>query len=78
MNIMGVCCLYGERIVVDYAELSLEQQYTLRVLSEQVKDLSKEEAQQNLIDLYRQMMIRENYQCQANHRLANHHPTPHR
>ena len=58
---------------MDCAELSLEQQYTLRVLSEQVKDLSKEEAQQNLIDLYRQMMIRENYQRQANH-----YPTTHR
>ena len=52
---------------MDCAELSLEQQYTLRVLSEQVKNLSKEEAQQNLIDLYRQMMIRENYQRQVNH-----------
>lgn len=47
--------------MLDCAELSLEQQYTLRVLSEQVKALSKEEAHQNLIDLYRQMMIRDNY-----------------
>ncbi|KPQ33862.1 MAG: Phycobilisome degradation protein nblA [Phormidesmis priestleyi Ana] len=45
-------------------ELSLEQQYTLRVLSEQVKALSREEAHQSLIDLYRQMMIKENYRRQ--------------
>ncbi len=47
--------------MADCAELSLEQQYTLRVLTKEIQGLSKEEAQANLIDLYRQMIIRENY-----------------
>ena len=50
--------------MLSVVELSLEQQYTLRVVSEQIKALSREEAHQNLIDLYRQMMIRENYHRQ--------------
>ncbi len=47
--------------MVDCAGLSLEQQYSLRVIEDQVKALSHEEAQKNLMELYRQMMIRENY-----------------
>jgi Phycobilisome degradation protein nblA len=40
-------------------QLSLEQQFNLRAFSEQVKDLSREQAQDFLVDLYRQMMIKE-------------------
>jgi Phycobilisome degradation protein nblA len=40
-------------------ELSLEQQFNVRAFSEQVKDLSREQAQDFLVDLYRQMMIKE-------------------
>jgi acyl-CoA-binding protein len=40
-------------------ELSLEQQFNVRAFSEQVKGLSKEQAQEFLVDLYRQMMIKE-------------------
>jgi hypothetical protein len=40
-------------------ELSLEQQFSLRAFSEQVKDLSQEQAQSFLVDMYRQMIIKE-------------------
>jgi Phycobilisome degradation protein nblA len=40
-------------------ELSLEQQFSLRTFSEQVKDLSQEQAQAFLVDLYRQMIFKE-------------------
>jgi Phycobilisome degradation protein nblA len=40
-------------------ELSLEQQFNIRSFSEQVKNLSKEQAQDFLVDLYRQMLCKE-------------------
>lgn len=40
--------------------LSLEQQFKLQVLSKQVKTLSKEEAQDCLIEVLRQMMVKDN------------------
>jgi hypothetical protein len=40
-------------------ELSLEQQFSLRAFSEQVKDLSQEQAQSFLVDMYKQMIIKE-------------------
>lgn len=40
-------------------ELSLEQQFSVRAFAEQVKDLSREQAQDFLVDLYRQMMVKE-------------------
>ncbi len=40
--------------------LSLEQQFKLQVLSKQVKTLSREEAQDCLIDVLRQMMVKDN------------------
>jgi hypothetical protein len=40
-------------------ELSLEQQFNLRAFSEQVKGLSREQAQDFLVDLYRQMIFKE-------------------
>ena len=40
-------------------ELSLEQQFSLRAFSEKVKDLTQEQAQAFLVDLYRQMIVKE-------------------
>lgn len=40
--------------------LSLEQQFKLQVLQEQVKTLSKEQAQEFLLELFRQMMVKDN------------------
>ncbi len=51
--------------MLDCAELSLEQQYRLRVFADQVETLSQEEAQKNLVEMYRQMMIRDNYYRRA-------------
>ena len=41
-------------------ELSLEQQFKLQVLSEQVKTLSQKEAQEYLLEMFRQMMVKDN------------------
>jgi hypothetical protein len=40
-------------------ELSLEQQFNLRSFQDQVANMSREQAQQFLIKLYEQMMLRE-------------------
>ncbi|MGB8702111.1 MAG: NblA/ycf18 family protein [Thermosynechococcaceae cyanobacterium] len=40
-------------------DLSLEQQFNLRAFAEQVKSLSHEQAQEFLVDLYRQMVVKE-------------------
>lgn len=40
--------------------LSLEQQFKLEVLKDQVKTLSKEQAQDFLLELFRQMMVKDN------------------
>lgn len=40
--------------------LSLEQQFTLRSFEDQVKGMSREQAQEFLVKLYRQMMQQEN------------------
>jgi hypothetical protein len=40
-------------------ELSLEQQFNVCAFSEQVKGLSHEQAQEFLVDLYRQMIVKE-------------------
>ena len=42
------------------AKLSLEQQFKLQVLRDQVKVLSKEQAQEYLIEVFRQMMVKDN------------------
>ena len=42
------------------AHLSMEQQFKLKVLQEQVKDLSKEQAQEYLLEMFRQMMVKDN------------------
>jgi hypothetical protein len=40
-------------------ELSLEQQFSLRSFQDQVSNMSREQAQQFLVKLYEQMMLRE-------------------
>ena len=42
------------------AKLSLEQQFKLQVLRDEVKVLSKEQAQDYLIEVFRQMMVKDN------------------
>jgi hypothetical protein len=42
------------------AELSFEQEFNLRVYKEQVKDLSLHEAQEFLLEVLRQSMVKEN------------------
>jgi hypothetical protein len=41
-------------------ELSLEQQFSVRSFSSQVERMSQEQAQEFLVQLYEQMMMREN------------------
>jgi hypothetical protein len=41
-------------------ELSLEQQFNIRSFQSQVEKMSQEQAQDFLIKLYEQMMVREN------------------
>ncbi len=41
-------------------DLSLEQQFNIRSFEHQVKDMSHEQTQEFLVNLYRQMMIQEN------------------
>jgi hypothetical protein len=42
------------------ANLTLEQQFKLQVLKEEVKNLSQQQAQEYLIELFRQMMVKDN------------------
>ncbi|MBL1209276.1 NblA/ycf18 family protein [Geminocystis sp. GBBB08] len=42
------------------AKLSLEQQFKLEVLKDQVKKLSREQSQEYLIEVFRQMMVKDN------------------
>ncbi|BAZ38421.1 phycobilisome degradation protein NblA [Calothrix sp. NIES-4101] len=41
-------------------ELTLEQQFRLQTLKEQVQSLSQEEAQTFLLEVMRQMMVKDN------------------
>jgi hypothetical protein len=41
-------------------QLSMEQQFKLKVLQEQVQGLSKEQAQEYLLEMFRQMMVKDN------------------
>lgn len=41
-------------------ELSLEQQFSLRSFESQVQQMSREQAQEFLVKLYEQMIVREN------------------
>ena len=40
-------------------ELSLEQEFSLRTFSDQVQQMSREQAQEFLLMLYKQMIVRE-------------------
>ena len=42
------------------AELTLEQQFKLQVLKEQIATLTKEQAQEYLLEMLRQMMVKDN------------------
>ncbi|MGD1920817.1 MAG: NblA/ycf18 family protein [Pleurocapsa sp.] len=42
------------------AQLSIEQQFKLKVLQEQVQNLNKEQAQEYLLEMFRQMMVKDN------------------
>lgn len=41
-------------------QLSIEQQFSLQVISQQVQHLSQEDAQKYLLEMFRQMMIKDN------------------
>ncbi len=41
-------------------ELTVEQQFKLQVLRKQVQNLKREEAQEYLIEVFRQMMVKDN------------------
>jgi UDP-galactopyranose mutase len=41
--------------------LTLEQEFGIRSFADQVQNLSQEQAQQYLIDLYRQMIVKETF-----------------
>lgn len=41
-------------------ELSLEQQFTLHSFANEVEKMSREQAQDFLVQLYREMLVREN------------------
>lgn len=45
---------------IESAALTLEQKFKLEVLKEQVKHLSKEQAQDYLMELFRQQMVKDN------------------
>lgn len=45
---------------MDQQQLSLEQELELRMFTERVRNLSRQEAQNLLVDLYESMMVREN------------------
>ena len=42
------------------SNLSMEQQFKLQVLSQEVQQMSHEQAQQYLIEILRQMMVKDN------------------
>ncbi|GAB4534391.1 MAG: hypothetical protein Tsb0014_20540 [Pleurocapsa sp.] len=43
-----------------HIQLSLEQQFKLKVFQEQIQALSKEQAQERLLEMFRQMMVKDN------------------
>ncbi|MGK7904593.1 MAG: NblA/ycf18 family protein [Hormoscilla sp.] len=42
------------------SNLTLEQQFKMKVYQEQVKSMSKQEAQECLLEVLRQMMVKDN------------------
>jgi Phycobilisome degradation protein nblA len=49
----------GVKVMNQPAQLSLEQQFSLCSFKTQVNDMSREQAQEFLVKLYEQMMLRE-------------------
>ena len=49
-----------KKIMEKSPSLSLEQQFKLQVLKEEIKTLSQEQAQDYLVELLRQMMVKDN------------------
>ena len=45
---------------MDMPQLSLEQQFKLQILGQQVKQLSQQQAQEYLLETLRQMMVKDN------------------
>ncbi|MGK7914408.1 MAG: NblA/ycf18 family protein [Prochloraceae cyanobacterium] len=41
-------------------QLTLEQQFKLQIFQEEIKNLTKEQAQEYLLELFRQIMIKDN------------------
>jgi hypothetical protein len=41
-------------------QLTMEQEFKLQVFKEQVKNLNQDQAQECLIELFRQMMVKDN------------------
>jgi hypothetical protein len=55
------CCEIPEHYFMDLPmELSLEQKFNLKMYEEQVKALSHEEAQKFLLEVLRQLMVKDN------------------
>lgn len=61
---MNSCATVSHRLRVPAmdmpGELTLEQQFQLQVLREQVRNLSHEEAQNYVVEIMRQMMTKDN------------------
>ncbi len=51
---------FRSNIMEQLTNLTLEQKFKLRMLQEQVKTLTKEQAQEFLMELFRQMMVKDN------------------
>lgn len=50
----------GVKIMSASFDLSLEQQFNIRAFEQQVQDMTHEQAQEFLVSLYRQTLLREN------------------
>lgn len=46
--------------MMENVQLTMEQQFRLQVLSEQVPRLSEAEAKEYLLEMFRQMMVKDN------------------
>ena len=44
----------------DFATLSMEQQFQLTVYKEHIQSLTREQAQEYLLEMFRQMMVKDN------------------
>ena len=53
--------------------LSMEQQFKLKIVQDQVKGLSLEQAQEYVVEVMRQMMVKDNL---VKHLLKNAYPGP--